>query len=474
MGKTIAFALIAVFIVAGCLSGTKPDNTPDDGSPDGDAVRLFAPFTVPKPDYDFSSMIDPDHEAHNVPALHMDGHGLELEGFAPVQDILPPGTRGSITQVDVFDGYALVSGMEQGPAFVIVDTKDPANPRAVSYAPTVADGWTARFSKEDGDYVFYGCQIVGTSANPDPTIKGNCRDPDSGPQTNPDESPQSHVNVYDVRDKSNPKFVDAIPANGSHNIQTVKIDGVDYVTTASTEIIKFDREKGRLEHVVFLPGQHDSTVGRHPLTGDWLLITGRSGSFVIYNINNPYEPEVVLEPGKFASDGWHEQVMFPQLVDGRALLAVAGESFVGAPAGAAWSQITFVDITDPANPVTLSQWRPPFSPMLPWASYLYSVHEGAATPQGQFAIGWYHAGVWVIDVSTQERQANPVVVAAYQPHEIITAVPSTFVQTPIPYVPFVWSTAWDQRGYLVVPDMHTGVYLLEPSWGLIPMIDGGA
>ena len=29
-------------------------------------------------------------------------------------------------------------------------------------------------------------------------------------------------------------------------------------------------------------------------------------------------------------------------------------------------------------------------------SYLYSVHEIAATPTGQVAIAWYHGGVWVL------------------------------------------------------------------------------
>jgi hypothetical protein len=473
MQKPFTVPVALAIVLAGCLTGTNETDPPTDPDPNAWVPFQFPAFTVPKPDFDFSTVIQPDHEAHNLPALHMAGEGLLLEGFAAVQDILPAGMRGSITQIDVLNGYALVSGMEQGPAFVILDITNPSQPRPLSYAPTVADGWTARFSKEDGDYVFYGCQIVSTAANPDPYLRGNCRDPNAGPPVNGDPGlPASAVNVYDVRDKSNPRFVDSIPANGSHNIQTVKINGVDYVTTATTEIIKFDREQGRLEHVIFLPGQHDSTVGRHPLTGDWLLFTGRSGSFVVYNINDPYEPEVVLEPGAFSSDGWHEQVLFPQLVDGRALLAVAGEA--GVSAGGVGSKVTFVDITDPAKPVKLSEWRPPFAPVLPWAEYAFSVHEGAATPQGQFAIAWYHGGVWVVDVSTQERQKDPVIVAAYQPHEMMTAVPSTFVQTPVPYVPFVWSAAWDERGYLVIPDMHTGVYVLEPEWGLIPMLDGGA
>ena len=111
---------------------------------------------------------------------------------------------------------------------------------------------------------------------------------------------------------------------------------------------------------------------------------------------------------------------------------------------------------------------------MPWASYLYSVHEMAATPTGQISIAWYHAGAWVIDVSTQTRQGGPVTLAAFPPHEELAAFPpAMFVQVPLPYVPFVWSAGWDSRGYLVVPDMHTGLYVLEPSWGLHPAVDTG-
>jgi len=52
-------------------------------------------------------------------------------------------------------------------------------------------------------------------------------------------------------------------------------------------------------------------------------------------------------------------------------------------------------------------------------------------------------------------------------------LPSTFAQTPVPYVPFVWASGWTSDGYLVVPDMHTGVYVLKPEWGLHPALDSG-
>lgn len=454
------------FVVAGCLDANA---APQNEAPP--AVELppgaHPPFTVPKPGFDFTTVIDPNHGAHHLPSLHTVGHGLKLAGHTGIGDILPEGMRGSITQIDVWDGYALVPGMEQGPAFVIVDISDPQKPKPVSYAPTIADGWTARFSK-DGDYVFYGCQVV-AYGNPRGNVVGDCRDPNT---PHPGTSPQAGISVWDVRDKAKPKFVDFVPAAGSHNIFAESIDGVDVVVTASTEIITFDREAGKLEIVARVPGRHDATISKHPITHDWLLYTG-TGELAIYNINNPAEPETVLEAGAWTGGvGWHDQVPFPAVVDGRVLLALAGENFAS-PQGVP-GVITIADITDPANPAKLSEWHAPWEGMVPWGSYTYSEHEMAATPQGQLATSWYHGGVWVLDLSTKERQENPVTVAAYQPHEEINVTPSTFAQTPVPQVPFVWSAAWDQRGYLVIPDMHTGVYVMEPDWGLIPMRDGGA
>jgi hypothetical protein len=37
----------------------------------------------------------------------------------------------------------------------------------------------------------------------------------------------------------------------------------------------------------------------------------------------------------------------------------------------------------------------------------------------------------------------------------------------------VWGAGWTADGHLVVPDMHTGVYVLEPEWGLHPALDSG-
>ena len=459
---------IAILLaLAGCVS--LPDQGADDVADDASA-RAFTPAA---PDFDFSTVVDPDHANHVVPALHTGGHGLALVGHAGLGDIIPPPTRGSITQVDVWQNYAVVSGMEGGLAFAIVDISDPAAPKAVSWWPSAADGWTARFS-DDGNFVFYGCQMfglnpgLGLAYNPTSHVRGTCEDPEA-PHI-PGQNPAGIVAV-DVTDKAAPKFVHFLPVGGSHNIFTVAIGGVDHIFTASTAILKFDREAGELVQVSEVPGVHDATVAKHPITGDWLLFTG-TGQLSIYNVNDPGSPELLYEgTSEEGWVGWHEQTLVPGVVDGRVILAVAGETFrsdSGVP-----DKVFILDVTDPTAPTLLSEWAPPFTSAAPWVGYLYSVHEMAATPTGQLAISWYHAGVWVIDLSTKERQEAPATLAAYLPNRVPDVLPSTFAQTAVPAVPFVWGAGWDARGHLVVPDMHTGLYVLEPEWGLVPAVDSG-
>lgn len=454
---------ILLVALAGCV--TLPAAEQEGASADGEPV--FAPLVPDAPDFDWTTVVDPDHANHVLPQLHMGGHGLTLTGHAGLGDLVPPPTRGSITQVDVWGDYAVVSGMEGGLAFAIVDIADPAAPKAISWWPSAADGWTARFS-DDGNYVFYGCQMLGAPYPSTNLVMGTCEDPEA---VHTPGTPESGVIAIDVTDKANPKFVHFLPVGGSHNIFTTSIQGTDYIFTASTAIVKFDRETMQLQLVSEVPGVHDATVAKHPVTGDWLLFTG-TGELSIYNVSDPANPEIVYEgTGEEGWVGWHEQTIIPGLVDGRVVMALGGESSVS-PSGVL-DKVSFVDITDPTAPTLLGEWTVPFTTTVPWTGYLYSIHEMAATPTGQVAVAWYHAGVWVLDVSTKERQAEPVVLAAYLPNMAPDVAPSTFAQTAVPAVPFVWGAGWDDRGYLVVPDMHTGLYVLEPEWGLHPALDGG-
>lgn len=470
MRTILAAALILMATAAGCLNAATDQS---DLAQDTTGAPRFPPVVPPAPDFDWVSVVDPDHPSHNLPQFHAKGRGLSLTGHTGVQHLLPTGVSGSITQVDVWENYALVTGMDGDLGFVILDITDPKSPKAISWFPSIGDDWTARFS-DDGKYVFLGCQVL-PAFQPVHALKGSCEDahkPTGG-------FAKGGVTVVDVADKTKPTFVTFLPTTASHNLQVATIGGFDYVFTNAVDILKFDRETLTLTKVGHVPGIHDATVAQHPVTGDWLLYTGTK-QLAIWNVSDPADPKAVFEGGIEGVVGWHEQTVIPGLIEGRYLLALAGESFLGAVPNPESKRgvpdvIAIVDITDPLNPVKLSTWSPPFAEKtkVPWVSYLYSAHEIAATPTGQVAIAWYHAGVWVIDVSTRERMEAPVTLAAYLPNKLMNVHPATFAQTPLPHVPFVWGAGWDSRGYLIVPDMHTGVYVLEPEWGLHPALDSG-
>ena len=449
--------LAAVLVLAGCVA------PPPAILEDANAEPPAAVWSPPVPKHDFTKVVDPDHQIHAAPVLHTGGAGLKLAGHTFVGSILPKDYAAAMTQIDVWNGWAVLAGYHNGPSFVIVDLKDPAKPKPVSYFPNIGDGNSARFSK-DGQYVFFGCQLGAEG-----TVGKEC----GNPAQNRIATATSGVSVFDVSDKAKPVFVDFLAGMRNHNVQTQWINGKDYVFTNGVDIIEFDREAKKLRSVAKVGGNHDATVVQHPVSGEWLLYTGTS-ELAIYNVDDPAHPSDVLAPGSWKSGtGWHEQVAFPRVLDGRVILALGGEEYTGTGA-AGPGGVTIVDITDPANPVKLSYWAAPFLPKTPWAFYHFSIHEMAAHADGQLAISWNHGGAWVLDVSSKERQEKPVLLAAYQPHELLDQMPHGGAQAFVPQVPRVWSVAWDQRGYLMLPDMFTGFYVLEPEWGLRPGLDGGA
>ena len=470
MRTPLAVALLLT--LAGCLASPGPDEAADGG---GDAAPEFAPVVPPVPDFDFGTVVQPDHGNHNDPALHTVGHGLELVGHAYVHDVLPSEVKGAISAIDLWDDWAVVAGMDGGLGFALLDLSDRTAPEAVSWFRSAANGFSARFS-DDGNYVFYGCQMLGPTGNALSNVQGTCEDPDAlhAPDpTNP--LGEGGIVAVDVSDKSDPRFVDFLPGLGSHNLIVATIAGQDTIVTDAGEILVFDRAAGELRKLSEVPLRHDGTLARHPLTGDWLLAGGGGSTLNIYSLSDPAEPTALCEDCLTGFEGWHEQTFIPGLVDGRFLLALGGESVTGLGGEQLGEWMVLVDVTDPADPARLSQWQPPFAPLAPWVDYTFSIHEMAATPTGQLAIAWYHAGVWVVDVSTRERQADPAILAAYQPHESMPEVlePGTYSGHAVPFVPTVWGAGWTRDGYLVVPDVHTGLYVLEPAWGLHPAIDSG-
>lgn len=445
--------------VAGCIGNADLDAADADEAANRTPDEA-ATFVPPVPEEDFHDRLPVDHPDHQNPEAHTEGIGLSLTGHTDFQAFYPPQRQGGWTEVDVQGHLAAVASYVGMNGITLVDIEDPSDPTPVGFVPSAGDDYDARIS-EDGEILFFGCQPGATEAAEG--AAGDCRSTQPGEAS----GQTSGVVAYDITDPSEPTFAGFADGVATHNIWTSTIEDEIYVFTNGVEILRFTPEEG-LEQVAEVPGGHDAYVHEHPATGDHLLYTTSQNTFAVYEVNDPADPEVVLEEGPEVT-GWHQQRASTELIDGRVLLVVGGEVFenpTGTYDGSDPPLISVLDVTEPAEPELLSQWTLPVEDLPPWVNYRFSPHNIDISPHGQISVAWNHAGIWVFDVSTQQRQEDPVTLAFYQPHELPPLQPPTLNPTGDASVPRVWGGAFDQHGYLVTADMYTGLYVLEPRWGL--------
>lgn len=471
----LAFILLAASALTGCIGAL--DDAEDLDPTNTDDQPTFVP---PAADTDLTDAIDPNHADHHLPQLHENSHRLEQVGYTNFAGFYPPDYNGGWGEVDVHDGrdLAAVASVNGKLGVTLVDISDPTSPTPLSYISSTGAEFDARFT-DDGDYLVFGCQVSPPTLGGEPMVLGDCAG-DTQPHAPNQEA--SHKTVfYDVSDPENPELAGIVDTNAAHNVFSTTINGTIYAFTNAVEIIEFDPTKPveeAAEVVANVQGTHDASVHKHPITGDWLLYTGATedSSLAIYEVNDPTNPQVVVNGGVEGAVAWHEQTVSPTVIDGRVLAIGAGETFssTGDVGGDERQYASVIDVTDPTSPELLGTWQLPVDMQLPYANYRYSAHNIDITPHGQVAMAWYHGGIWVFDVSTQERQEDPATLGFYQPHELWSPVlPASFFQLDHAMVPVVWGGMWTEEGRLVLGDLYTGLYVLEPEWGLLPGATGG-
>lgn len=126
------------------------------------------------------------------------------------------------------------------------------------------------------------------------------------------------------------------------------------------------------------------------------------------------------------------------------------------PSGAlelAWGYPRFFDISDPANPVQLATFKLPTTTQYPPPVGFYTVHDPKV--RGNLAyFSWYAEGVVVVDIS---RPANPRFVAQFRPEP--SADPYGFF-FPGEEFPNVWGVFVD-RNYILASDINNGLWVLK-------------
>lgn len=452
--------LTAAVVLGGCVQGPIDDG----GDPASFPVGPFGAIEgerLPAPDKDFSTVIDPDHGmessiGHHFRELHMDSFGIELVGYTPMTELMggesPTNQDSGYIAIDTWENYVCVTKFAGTGGFVIVDIEDPANPQVVSSVNSGFVDSDCQFT-DDGDYL-----VLATIAGVTDGL------PVGSPPVS--DAAAKGVEVFDVRDKANPDLLyrdqQGAEINSYHNVFTAKINGTNYVFQMYTaNIFAIDPDADQMRWVSKLPrAQHDMWVGQHPLTGDWVVITGAGRGIMVYDINDPENPVELgawQVSGEEDLEGWHRQWPIQQTVDGRAYVLVGGEE----PEDLSIPHAV-VDFTDPTDMFTVGTWPLPGEPVSgggPANFYTFSPHEFEVW-NGYAAMGLYHAGVWLIDIGTPERAANPVTLGYYFPTEVPQLEGGT-TNHPFLYNPDVWGAYFDERGYIITADWGSGLYVLK-------------
>lgn len=457
--------LLVLVGIAGCLSGDDPSQQTDlSGIPVVSSQRL------PDPGKDFSDVVVGDHGAplmHTIRALHTGlSFGMELAGWDPLTDKVNPGAVGTgWGAAGLWKNYACVAQFAGTGAIAIIDISDPTRPTVLAQVDDPLVNGDCQFTA-DGNYLLAGAYLSALDY-PDmgelPVCPQGC--PAGG-----------GINVWDVRDKANPVHILYTNTGEYHTLHlwTTPKNETYVVQAYSGNIYRFDPDGPALVQVnTVQPMEHDMWISYHPITGQALLYTGSDDGFVIYDFDDPTDPKQIAEwvpeedsalPKGYAQRGgccgWHRQATVDQLVGGKAVAVVAGET---CGTGATLPYV-MIDVTDPTDPKALSVWEVPGKPVSTDLAHLcdMSPHEFAVF-DGYVVTGNYHAGVWLFDIGTPERLLKPVTLGDYIPaEEPLTRDPVFGAQDlTFPWNPFVWGAFFDERGYVLAGDFSSGVYMLK-------------
>ncbi|HUR26007.1 MAG TPA: hypothetical protein VM327_08365 [Candidatus Thermoplasmatota archaeon] len=448
--------VLPALLLAACLDSPGESN---EATPDGPFPRPpVSAERIPHDGFDYAGEWDWSHggdpTGHALASNHAHSHGIDLVGYNPLTRIQegsdPLGHDASFIALDSWtDGaghyYVCVAHFQAGPGggATIVDVTDPTEPVMLATVLSGMQNSDCMFT-DDGRFLLVAAYSGYTPGLPLPPPAGDLA--------------AQGVLVYDVSDKANPRFLHhdtvGVDGNAYHNVFTARIGDTNYVfQTYTGNILALDEETGRLTLLSTLPvADHDIWVGHHPLTGNWIAITGAGPAMAIYDVEDPRAPKPLAEwtPSEEKYTGWHRQWPLENDVDGHAIMLVAGEEGASA-ADPTW--YTALDFTDPTDIVELGHWSIP-------------VPEGAATQHefeswnGYVATANYHSGVWVLDIGSLARAQSPVTIGYYLPHE--DPVANGGVAPPAgPSTPNVWGTVFDDRGFIYAADRTSGLYVLR-------------
>ncbi len=367
-----------------------------------------------------------------------DALGLWREG-APLANVVVLGEwrDGGAEEADAWGDFLAV---DRGPAVHILNVSDP---EAITEVSVISGPFTAKDVKfsDDGQWLFIGDDAAasGTSG--------------AGGLDLPAQAGGFYV--YDVSDKENPQFASHLPVGprrGPHMLayhQTAGGEELVVGANADVSINRFDRETGTLTEIAryeadpltafnrgpnvvdaYYQGMaHDMFVMEDPIEGRTLMyVANWDAGLRIVDLSTPSQPVEIGAWNDFPDghSGNLHTVSTEWIGDRRITVGAVevGFDIVGGIPFALDQERSVVyvwDTTDPEAIQVLGEWEnpdgtPPGQGGLAAAQVtgdeILSTHN-LQLENGRVYMAHYGLGVWILDVSTPEAQAEPQVMAYY-------------------------------------------------------------
>ncbi|HET6403079.1 MAG TPA: hypothetical protein VFH78_00405 [Candidatus Thermoplasmatota archaeon] len=406
-----------------------------------------------------------DHD-HLDPLQHAAALGLAQLAHDPL-DLDGTGPR-TFGEIDIVGDIAVVAVLQPTGGFVSVDISDPAAPKPLAFYQAGATYAGDVKLSPDGRYAFVGANGLYAQDR----ILEN-------PLLAPTASRSAGVHVVDMSDPAMPRFRSfyPLPNTGVHMLDVHVIGGDTYVFSvygglrsplpvglplpvpglgSAVDIARLESAPDGTPRLLpagqYASRAHDITVYDDETLGATMLCACGTRGMAIVDVKDPANPvELGLWEGH---DGLYVHTAMPALVEGKRVVVAVPETFSAEFQQPLW----VIDASEPGAMATLGTWRLP-GPDLPYdAGYRFSTHN-INILDNKVYLAHFHAGVWVLDISTTEKLAEPEAIAYFLAGHEVELGPSLG----IPAVPLVWE-AIPAKGFVFVSDIGAGLFVLDAAF----------